>query len=201
MTNLTSLVIYFLTYLLAHTLLRLLQVFAAMTRDSSCTPDLAAWNALVAALSQAGRMREAKVTLDSAQLYAQQYNLPIPTAAFGAYIRGWKARREVQPAVAAFRHFLSIGGKPHVGMSNDLVQLCLRCGEPKLAVQIIRAAELSGLRLDREKYKLWFEEYRSSDPLPSTDDSSEPDKDDNTPLERFKWFLGLPNKYYGSEWR
>lgn len=184
-----------------------------MERDPGVPPDLAAWNALVAALARAGRLSDAKSALDSAQLYAQHFNLPPPQEAFGAYIRGWKQARggggvggaassgdAVTPAVAAFRHFLSLGGTPHAGMCADVVQLCLRGGEPKIARQVIRATELAGVAVDKQRFEPWFERAAAAAAARRAS-AGGADEGDASPLERFKWFLGLPNKYYGSEWR
>ena len=89
-------------------------------------------------------------------------------------------------------------------MLDQLVDLCVRTGEYKVAMQAVRALELVGAEVDKEKYKKYLlgkeEEITSiarqrERPGFAADERGDGETN-NSSLERFKFWLGLPNTYY-----
>jgi hypothetical protein len=98
-------------------------------------------------------------------------------------------------------------------MANAVVRLCLVNGELTLALKAIRAMKLLGVDMDTEQYKSWVMQVQRRQKSTSvtggvggfggesrTDAADRVRSSAIEGLERLKWFLGLPNDYYRSEW-
>lgn len=59
-----------------------------------------------------------------------------PLRAYGALIQGYARLRQVEPALALLRDFYQLGGNPDAQMFDTLVDLCMRTGEFKRALQV-----------------------------------------------------------------
>ena len=145
-------------------------------------------------------------------------------------MEGYYRLGQLQPLLAAFRRFLRLGGKPHRRMADAVVQLCLQQGQARVALQAIRAMQLAGVdAADWQRFREIVLQHQSSlsrggNGSSSTrsgtgalqgirdagrvgmmeqDGSSDSGSGSNPDiaLERLKWFLGLPNTYYQSDWR
>jgi hypothetical protein len=147
--------------------------------------------------------------------YAAAHALPVQgcQAAFGALVKGYYWERRLQPALRAFRRFLQLGGKPHAAMCGHVVQLCAAAGDARTARQVMRATELVGVRVERQRYEALMLRYQQRRerrqqrrPGPGGEAGLLAAAGPEGPgdgLERWKWWLGLPNKYYSAsdDWR
>lgn len=123
----------------------------------------------------------------------------------------------------SFRRFLAAGGQPHRKMCEFTYRLCLKHFDFNAATQVLRAMRLMrGLQLREPLYRqLWDEAQQRMHSRwqsggggsgLSSSVSSGIDRDSgggggggrvgsSSPAERLKWWLGLPNKYYRTDWR
>lgn len=172
--------------------------FENLTKDRHASVDIAAYNAMVDAFARSGEMQAAEKMLERACTFAENSGTGPPVEAFGAVVAGYVRLKMVNAAVNTVRKFHAIGGEPDVQMLDQLIDLCVRTGEYKVAMQAVRAMELVGAKIDKEKYKSMIanleEKYANkSRKLDAGDNSS------SAYLERFKFWLGLPNNYYSNE--
>jgi pentatricopeptide repeat protein len=185
------------------------KAFNQISGSPGAAVDLPAWCALVDALAVSGRMADAEQAAERAADYAAAHALPVQScqAAYGALVKGYFWERRLQPALRAFRRFLQLGGKPHAAMCGQVAQLCAAAGDVRTARQVIRATELVGVPVDRERLEAQMrrhqqrrERQQQRRPGPGGDVGPQ---DSGDGLERWKWWLGLPNKYYSAsdDWR
>lgn len=104
-----------------------------------------------------------------------------------------RAQELLRPALASFRYFLASGGKPNKGMSNRVVRLCLTCLDFEAANQVVRALKLVGATASYSQFERWFAEARLKEQKLVQRPIGRPE---GRGVERFKWWLGLPNSYY-----
>ena len=168
--------------------------FENLSKDPHASIDIAAYNAMVDAFARSGEMQAAEKMLDRTCNFAAKCGTEPPVEAFGAVVAGYVRLKMVNSAVQAVRKFHSVGGKPDVQMLDQLIDLCVRTGEYKVAMQAVRAMELVGAEVDKEKYKSMI--ARSEENSVSKRKNS---KSSVAYLERFKFWLGLPNNYYDTD--
>jgi len=193
--------------------------FEALSRDRNAAMDSAVYNAMADVFARVGEMEAAEKMLASSCAFARHRGLPPPVEAFGAVVTGYVKLKQVNHAVDAVRRFHSAGGTPDIRMLDQLVDLCVRTGEFKVAMQAVRAVELMGTEIDKHKYKtLMMNMMRRQERVTapsgrrkgSTTFSSSAGQRTNNQrrrqegtkavhLERFKFWLGLPNSYYDSD--
>lgn len=65
-------------------------------------------------------------------------------------------------------------------------------------MQAVRAMELVGAKIDKEKYKTMIARLEENCAT-KANGSNVGGNNSGTYLERFKFWLGLPNKYYSNE--
>ena len=178
--------------------------FENLSKDKHAYLDIAAYNAMVDAFARSGEMQAAEKMLQRACSFASRSGTGPPVEAFGAVVTGYVRLKSVNAAVSTVRRFHSLGGQPDAQMLDQLVDLCVRTGEYKVAMQAVRALELVGAEVDKEKYKKYLlgkeEEITSiarqrERPGFAADERGDGETN-NSSLERFKFWLGLPNTYY-----
>lgn len=172
--------------------------FETLSKDPHSLMDIAAYNAMVDAFARSGEMQAAEKMLERACRFAANCGMDPPVEAFGAVVAGYVRLKMVNPAVSTVRRFHSIGGEPDVQMLDQLIDLCVRTGEYKVAMQAVRAMELVGAKIDKEKYKNMISKLEENY-VTKANNKNTVDKSSGTYLERFKFWLGLPNNYYGNE--
>jgi leucine-rich PPR motif-containing protein len=191
--------------------------FEALSRDPGAAMDLIAYNAMVDAFARAGDMTAAESMLRTACACAERTGAAPPLEAHGAVVAGYARLKLVQPAVDAVRRFHASGGTPDVQMLDTLVDVCVRTGEFKMAMQAVRAMELLGTEVDKAKYKAMvtgqMARQRAAEAAREAAGGAAPAgggargarqreqrerqrKEKNVYMERFKWTVGLPNTYY-----
>lgn len=189
--------------------------------SANASVDLIVLNQRVHLFCSEGRMEDAERATERAAAAASSSGRPPPVEAYGALIRGYYRLRDLKPLIAAFRQFLRLGGRPNRKMANAVVRLCLFNGETSTALQAIRAMKLLGVDMDVDQYKSWTLQVQrrqrstvsggaGSSGRGAPDGRGRGGREDGTSrdlspaaegLERLKWFLGLPNAYYESDWR
>lgn len=184
--------------------------FEALSRDPGAAMDLTSYNAMVAAFARSGEMAAAESMLQSACAFATRKGLPPPVESHGAVVAGYARLKDVQLAVDTVRRFHASGGTPDVPMLDILADVGIRTGEFKTAMQAVRAMELLGVEVDKAKYKNMVVEQMqrqkaatqaaAANSLKSSGRAAwqrQRQRDTkNVHLERFKFWLGLPNRYY-----
>ncbi|KXZ55014.1 hypothetical protein GPECTOR_3g177 [Gonium pectorale] len=197
-----------------------LEFFSQLSASRSSAVDCWALNCLVALHASAGRLAEAAEAAARADAHAAEAGRPPPPEATYALIQGYGQQRQLGPALAAFRRFLATGGRPHRKMCEYVYRLCLAHFDFGAAGQVLRAMRLMrGLALREELYReLWEDAQRRlqgrrqggnggmSRPgsrAASLNGSMSDGEGGANPLdtEKLKWWFGLPNRYYESEWR
>ena len=121
----------------------------------------------------------------------------------------------VAPAVDVVRRFHGAGGTPDQQMLDQLVDLCVRTGEFKVAMQAVRAMELMGTEVDKGKYKaLVVRQMKRQERAGqgggggggasglggrARSQQAQRKQEKIVQFERFKFWLGLPNSYYDND--
>lgn len=182
--------------------------FEKLSLDTNAVMDIAAYNAMVDAFARGGDMVAAEKMLERACEFARNLGKPPPVEAYGAIVSGYARLKQVKSVVNTVRRFHAAGGIPDQKMLNQLVDVCIYAGEFKLAMQAVRAMELSDMDTNKERYrKLLLLQMNkksktgetakySEDRVQIQEESRSANTETNVYLERFKFWLGLPNKYY-----
>ncbi len=92
--------------------------------------------------------------------------------------------------------------QPDEVLLDCLVDTCVRAGYFQRALEIVACMEDNRILADKTKYKRMFIElysdlYTSQHTSQRRRDKSEEKRD---AAEAFKFWVGLPNKYYSSDW-
>lgn len=178
-----------------------IKAFNQISSSPTAAVDLPAWCALVDALAGSGRMSEAEQAAERALDFATAQALLVQATlpAFGALVKGYYWQRQVDPAVRVFKRFLQLGGKPHAAMLAHVVKLCASSGEFRTARQLIRATELVGVQVDRQRFDELIDRGQDRWQRSRQQQAQPPGLQEGSDLEKWKWWLGLPNKYYNQE--
>ncbi|DBA92143.1 TPA: hypothetical protein ACH3X1_015865 [Trebouxia sp. C0004] len=136
-----------------------LEAFKELDASPSAQVDLYAYNAVISALSVAGRMTDARSYLQQAAQLAQDQAAPAPVEAFGAIIKGYARLNQAEAALDVMRDFWQQGGEPDDSMFEVLVTLCVRTGEFRKALQVVHAMDKLGRPADKMRIKKVLEEF------------------------------------------
>ncbi|KAK9825475.1 hypothetical protein WJX81_008217 [Elliptochloris bilobata] len=129
------------------------RAFGAMEADAAVVPDGAALGALADALARAGRMDASERALARALALADVAGLSPPVEATGAVLAGYARLQDTEAALGTLQRFVGAGGEPDGRMFDTLVDLCVRTGEFKRAMQVVRAMERLGAHVDKARIK------------------------------------------------
>ncbi|CAL8460726.1 g257 [Coccomyxa elongata] len=172
--------------------------FRAMEADARVAVDVAALNAAVDALARCGRMGDAERQLDHAMQLCERQGRQPPLEAYGALLAEYARRRDAEAALSVLRDFFERGGTPDDQMFDTVMDLCMRTGEFRRAMQVIRAMERVGQQVDKGRIKRALEDLlRQQSKL----QGRQRKRSRNEGLERLKFWLGIPNNYYESDWQ
>ncbi|KAM0941268.1 putative tetratricopeptide-like helical domain superfamily [Dioscorea sansibarensis] len=180
------------------------QVFDEMVKDKRVKVDRVAWNMLVEGYCRLGLIEEGKRVVEK----MKESGLQPDVATYGSLANGialarkpgealllWnevKERREESPALI-----------PDEGLLDALADVCVRAAFFKKALEIVACMEECGISPNRAKYKRIYVEMHSR--MFTSKHASRARQDRRAERKRaaeaFKFWLGLPNEYYGSEWR
>lgn len=130
------------------------EVCREMLADPAMSPpDLAMANMAADVFSRAGLVEEAERALDVAISLAKDQGLPPPIEAFTPVILSHAKAKRVDAALEYTRRFLQQGGEADDVLIEILVEMCMRTGEFRRAMQLVEAMERSGRPVDRSRFR------------------------------------------------
>ena len=162
-------------------------------------PDIVAYRAIIALYAKGGRIPDACRLLDRMKDICKQEGrkqdlMPAYSVIATAYARMYRA----EEAVLVLRECYREGGIPDGPFLETVLQTCVATGKVTYAQQIVRAMQLSGFTVDVKKYQDLVD--YSSARLTQQEEELSPQKEQIVVgLERFKFWLGMPNAYYNSD--
>ncbi|XP_062203649.1 pentatricopeptide repeat-containing protein At3g09650, chloroplastic-like [Phragmites australis] len=176
------------------------KVFEEMERDPRVRVDRAAWNMLVEGYCRLGLLETAKQVVESMKERGVQPDV----ATYGSLAKGIAVARKPGEALVLWNEV-----KEAVGLVADeelleaLADVCVRAAFFKKALEIVACMEEKGIAPNKTKYKKMYIEMHSR--MFTSKHASQARQDRRRERKRaaeaFKFWLGLPNSYYGSEWR
>ncbi|TXG59123.1 hypothetical protein EZV62_016952 [Acer yangbiense] len=191
------------------------KVFDEMLSDPRVKVDIVAWNMLVEGYCRLGLVEEAKKIIQrmkddgfypNVSTYGSLANGISLARRPGEALLLWK---EIKERCEVKKKAVSSDGdslpplKPDEGLLDTLADICVRAAFFKKALEIIVCMEENGIPPNKTKYKMIYVEMHSR--MFTSKHASQARQDRRIERKRaaeaFKFWLGLPNSYYGSEWR
>ncbi|XP_062117156.1 pentatricopeptide repeat-containing protein At3g09650, chloroplastic [Humulus lupulus] len=195
------------------------KVFDEMLNDPRVKVDIIAWNMLVEGYCRLGMIEEAKKLIERMKEDGFHPNV----ATYGSLANGialarkpgealllWnevKERLKVKEGESRDPSLSSPSSppqlKPDEGLLDTLADICVRAAFFKKALEIVACMEENGIPPNKTKYTRIYVEMHSR--MFTSKHASQARQDRRRERKRaaeaFKFWLGLPNSYYGSEWR
>ncbi|GER54323.1 pentatricopeptide repeat-containing protein [Striga asiatica] len=184
------------------------RVFDEMLRDPRVKVDLVAWNVLVEGYCKLGLVDEAKGVIQKMKENGFFPNV----ATYGSLANGIAIARKPGEALLLWKEVKERCGpenekipalKPDEGLLDALADICVRAAFFRKALEIVACMEENGISPNKTKYKRIYVEMHSR--MFTSKHASQARKDRRKERKRaaeaFKFWLGLPNEYYESEWR
>lgn len=183
-------------------------VFEEMRLDPSMKTDAIAWNVLLDSYCRNGRAADAK-----RMFLKMKEDRVRPTAyTYATLVKGYAAAGMAGEVLVLWREIKERTDdevnplQPDEVLLNCLVDTCVRAGYFQKALEVVACMEEKGIPANKTKYKRVFIElysnlYTGKHASQRRRDKSEERRD---AVEAFKFWLGLPNKYYNSgsdDWR
>ncbi|XVE76238.1 hypothetical protein DITRI_Ditri12bG0156700 [Diplodiscus trichospermus] len=192
------------------------KVFDEMLRDPRVKVDLVAWNMLVEGYCRLGLVEEAKKIIQRMKENGFYPNV----ATYGSLANGISLARKPGEALLLWKEIqerceMKKEGensdtdsrpppplKPDEGLLDTLADICVRAAFFKKALEIVACMEENGIPPNKTKYKKIYVEMHSR--MFTSKHASQARQDRRMERKRaaeaFKFWLGLPNSYYWSEW-
>lgn len=193
------------------------KVFDEMTKDSRVKVDIVAWNMLVEGYCRLGLVEEAKKIVQKMRENGFYPNV----STYGSLANGIALARKPGEALLLWNEIkdrcgMKIEGereaskfpslpplKPDEGLLDTLADICVRAAFFRKALEIVACMEEYGIAPNKTKYTRIYIEMHSRMFTSKHASKARQDRrsDRKKAAEAFKFWLGLPNSYYGSEWR
>ncbi|KAF8397627.1 hypothetical protein HHK36_016547 [Tetracentron sinense] len=190
------------------------KVFDEMLKDPRVKVDLVAWNMLVEGYCRVGLVEEAKKIIQRMRENGFYPNV----ATYGSLANGIALARKPGEALLLWNEIKErIEGKkegevtssspeplkPDEGLLDTLADICVRAAFFKKALEIVACMEENGISPNKTKYTRIYVEMHSRMFTSKHASKARQDRriERKNAAEAFKFWLGLPNSYYGSEWR
>ncbi|BFI24604.1 protein MpPPR_16 [Marchantia polymorpha subsp. ruderalis] len=184
------------------------EVFEEMKQDPWMRVDVIAWNVLIDGYCRAGMMDEAKDNFT--EMKEQGFHPTVAT--YGSLVKGYASAgqagealviwKEIQERVLAKKGDEVQPLEPDGGLFDCLVDTCVRAGYFQRALEVVACMEQQGILADKVKYKRMFIELYSN--LYTSQHASAKRRaksaDKRKAVDAFKFWLGLPNQYYQTDW-
>ncbi|XWS66935.1 hypothetical protein CRYUN_Cryun05aG0243200 [Craigia yunnanensis] len=192
------------------------KVFDEMLRDPRVKVDLVAWNMLVEGYCRLGLVEEAKKIIQRMKENGFYPNV----ATYGSLANGISLARKPGEALLLWKEIKERCEmkkevenpysnspsppplKPDEGLLDSLADICVRAAFFKKALEIVAYMEENGIPPNKTKYKKIYVEMHSR--MFTSKHASQARQDRRIARKRaaeaFKFWLGLPNSYYASEW-
>ncbi|KAM1037737.1 hypothetical protein ACFX15_031888 [Malus domestica] len=191
------------------------KVFDEMLNDPRVKADLVAWNMLVEAYCRLGLVEEAKKIIQR----IKDNGFHPDVATYGSLANGIALARKPGEALLLWNEVKercrvkeegeTSGAsdpptlKPDEGLLDTLADICVRAAFFKKALEIVACMEENGIPPNKTKFTKIYVEMHSR--MFTSKHASQARQDRRSERKRaaeaFKFWLGLPNSYYGSEWR
>ncbi|KAI3520231.1 hypothetical protein L1887_09521 [Cichorium endivia] len=193
------------------------EVFDEMQKDPRVKVDLVAWNMLVEAYSRLGMLDSAKEIVEN----MKKKGVHPDVATYGSLANCIALARKPGDALLLWNEIKERCGlitdeirvskpapnvpvlKPDEGLLDTLADICVRAAFFKKALEIVAFMEELGIAPNKTKYTRIYVEMHSR--MFTSKHASRARQDRRVERKRaaeaFKFWLGLPNSYYGSEWR
>uniref|UniRef100_A0A7S1SKZ4 Pentacotripeptide-repeat region of PRORP domain-containing protein n=1 Tax=Tetraselmis chuii TaxID=63592 RepID=A0A7S1SKZ4_9CHLO len=190
-----------------------LQVFEELEDSTSgMEPDGVALNMLAFVLVSLERLPEARSVLDQVDAIAARTNTAPSVEGYGAVVMGFARKNLPEETVELMKRFRQRGGIPDQRMYNSVAGMYARSRDWTRALRVVKAMEQRGHEADRamlisiiqrlEEAMEW--EARQAEKLARGSNKSSNILRKapvfNEGFERFKFWLGLPNRYYNASW-
>lgn len=189
------------------------KVFDEMLKDPRVKVDLVAWNMLVEGYCKMGLIEEAKSIIQRMKDNGMYPNV----ATYGSLANGIALAKKPGEALLLWNEVKERCGvenadeecspspplKPDEGLLDTLADICVRAAFFRKALEIVACMEEHGIHPNRTKYKRIYVEMHSRMFTSKHASRARQDRrrERKRAAEAFKFWLGLPNSYYGSEWR
>ncbi|KAG9134522.1 hypothetical protein Leryth_000878 [Lithospermum erythrorhizon] len=191
------------------------KIFDEMLKDPRVKVDIVAWNMLVEGFCRLGFVDEAKSAIERMKENGFQPDV----ATYGSLANGISVARKPGDALLLWNEIkercgMEKGGDdsssspdvppfiPDEGLLHTLADICVRAAFFKKALEIIACMEDYGITTNKSKYKRIYVEMHSRMFTSKHASRARVDrrKERKRAAEAFKFWLGLPNSYYASEW-
>ncbi|XP_068644150.1 pentatricopeptide repeat-containing protein At3g09650, chloroplastic-like [Aristolochia californica] len=192
------------------------KVFDEMLKDPRVKADLAAWNMLVEGYCRLGLVDIAKKIIETMKENGFYPNV----STYGSLANGIAVARKPGEALLLWNEVkercyqakadgVSSASsslppiKPDEGLLDSLADVCVRAAFFQKALEIIACMEENGIAPNKTKFKRIYVEMhaRMFTSKHASRARQERRIERKRAAEAFKFWLGLPNSYYGSEWR
>ncbi|KAI3474683.1 hypothetical protein Pfo_029868 [Paulownia fortunei] len=192
------------------------KVFDEMLKDPRVKVDLVAWNMLVEGYCKLGLVDEAKSIIQEMKDNGVYPNV----ATYGSLANGIALARKPGEALLLWNEIKERCGiknegeesssssilpplKPDEGLLDALADICVRAAFFRKALEIVACMEEHDIPPNKTKYKRIYVEMHSRMFTSKHASRARQDRrrERKRAAEAFKFWLGLPNSYYGSEWR
>lgn len=193
------------------------KVFDEMLKDPRVKVDQVAWNMLVEGYCKLGLIEEAKKVVERMKENGFYPNV----ATYGSLANGIAVARKPGEALLLWKEVkerckvrykedeadeeetsLAPTIKPDEGLLDTLADICVRAAFFKKALEIVACMEEYGILPNKTKYSRIYVEMHSRmfTSKHASQARQERRRERKRAAEAFKFWLGLPNNYYSSDW-
>ncbi|KAL3531895.1 hypothetical protein ACH5RR_005416 [Cinchona calisaya] len=190
------------------------KVFDEMLKDPRIKVDMVAWNMLVEGYSRLGHIEEAKNVIQRMKEKGFYPN----AATYGSLANGIAVTRKPGEALLLWNEIKERCGrqkegdisssssvpplKPDEGLLDTLADICVRAAFFVKALEIVACMEEHGIPPNKSKFTRIYVEMHSRMFTSKHASRARQDRrrERKRAAEAFKFWLGLPNSYYASEW-
>lgn len=173
------------------------KVFDEMEKDPRVAVDRAAWNMLVEAYCRLGLLESAKKVVERMKARGVQPDV----ATYGSLAKGIAVARRPGEALLLWEEIKEkeVDGE----VVEALADVCVRAALFRKALEMVARMEEMGVEPNKAKYKRMYVDLHSR--MFTSKHASQARQDRRRERKRaaeaFKFWLGLPNSYYATDWR
>lgn len=191
------------------------KVFEEMLKDQRIKVDIVAWNMLIEGYCRLGLVEEAKKVIKR----MKDNNVYPNVSTYGSLANGIALAKRPGEALILWQEIKErLEGQknkeidnpntppqliPDEGLLDTLADICVRAAFFQKSLEIVACMEEYGISPNKTKYTRIYVEMHSR--MFTSKHASRARQDRRVERKRaaeaFKFWLGLPNSYYGSEWR
>lgn len=190
------------------------KVFDEMLKDPRVKVDQIAWNMLVEGYCKMGLIEEAKKVVEGMREHGFHPNV----GTYGSLANGIALARKPGEALLLWNEVKERCAprnekdtsnssmpppiKPDEGLLDTLADICVRAAFFRKALEIVACMEENGMSPNKTKFSRIYVEMHSRMFTSKHASKARQDrrKEKKRAAEAFKFWLGLPNEYYASEW-